>query len=279
MRAAQAGVVVNLGMMSMVGSLHTIESTESKKAPSFKNCCKECYETGGIAQPINQRNHCENGHGPFGSEGILKGKEGDDGTLAIVGTAEEVKEAKAASLEIKKIDLVIHNADEWDAAVFPGAISYLYLPAQGNDLFSALIAAMDEDGRILCDDGVDRVLTGALRVRDVEHVVRATKWNEHLVFNSVLRPEQVKEFPASPAGEVSEKNLGMIRTLVALSTEPFDPDNYRDENRARLAQWVAARRTGVTVQPQPTTKAGKPKGSSLDDMLAAAVAAAQSKAG
>lgn len=277
LRAAQSDVVINLGMVSMIGNLYTPEATESKKAAKFRNCCKQCYDKDKTVEPVQLKNHCENGHGPFGSDDVLKGKEDESGDLVIVGTTEEVKEVKASTLETKKVDLVVHLADDVDAALFPGEGSaYVFLPKGMNDFYHVLMETMDEDGRILCDDGEDRVLVGGLRVRDTDHLVRLTKWNGHLVLKTMLRPEQLKEFPVVKGPEISEKNASMGRMIIAAQTEEFDVDNYKDENRTRLAEWVKARSSGVTVAATP----GTPKApvQDLDGMLEAALAAAQAKA-
>lgn len=278
MRAAQSGVVVSLGMVSMIGNLYTPEMTESKKATAMKNCCKVCYDKDKTVAPLRNRSYCEEHEDMVAAEDIIKGKEDPDtGTISIVGTTEEVKEIKKGStLAAKRIDLVVHEADEVDAAVFPGEGSaYVFMPSAENDFYHVLMSIMDEDGRILCDDGVDRVLLGGLRNRDLDHLVRLTKWNGHLVLKIVLRPEQIKEFPAIEPKELTDKNLTMGRMLIAAQTEEFNADNYKDENRERLAQWVAARREGVTITPVVKSKSPQ---QDLDDILAQAVAAAQAKA-
>lgn len=276
MRAAQSDVVVSLGMVTMLGNLYTPEATESKKAARMKNCCKQCHEKDGTVSTLRNRSFCEEHDGIVDSDDVIKGKELDDGSITIVGTVEEVKDIKEPTLTQKQVDLVVHKADEADEALFAGEGSaYVFMPSTDNDFYHVILNLMDEDGRILCDDGEDRVLVGGLRVRDLDHVVRLTKWNGHLVFKCMLRPEQLKEFPSVSPKELTDKNLSMGRMLIAAQTEDFDADNYKDENRERLAQWIAARSNGVTITP--TTKAKQPT-QDLDDMLAAALAAAQAKA-
>lgn len=276
LRTAQSGVVVSMGMVSMIGNLYTPEATESKKAARFKNCCKACYDRDGSVSLLKNRSFCEECDGIIDPDGVVKGKEDESGDVSIVGTTDEVREAKESQLEQKRVDLAVHPADAVDAALFAGeGAAYVFLPSGDSDFYHVLMSLMDEDGRILCDDGLDRVVVGGLRVRDLDHVVRLTKWNGHLVFKVMLRPEQLKEFPVVPVKELTDKNLTMGRMLIEAQTEDFDPENYKDENRERLAQWVAARRQGVTITPTPKTKAPQ---QDLDDMLAAAVAAAKAKA-
>lgn len=276
MRAAQSGLVMSLGMVQLVGNLYVPEATESKKAAAFKNCCKECHDTDGVAQPVNLRNHCERGHGPFGAEGVIKGRLEDDKSITIVGSKEEVAEVKKTTLEAKRIDLVVHEAEEFDAALFPSDLAWIFQPTGPNDFYHVLMSIMDEAGRI--ENGeTSYCLTGALRVRDSEHVVKLTKWNNQLVLRAQLRPEQLNEFAPVAPKELTDKNLNMGRTLIAMQVEDFDAENYKDENRQRLAEWLEARRGGVTV---PVTTGSKPKAAvqDLDDLLAQAVAAAAAKA-
>jgi non-homologous end joining protein Ku len=270
MRAAQSDLVLALGMVQVTGNLYTPEATESKKAVAFRNCCAQCHNDDGTVTPVTLTNVCET-HGTFDKEGIIKGKE-VDGEIVIVGSTEEVKEAKATTIEPKRIDLVVHVADEVDEAFFPGTgNTYVYLPKGNTEFYDIVMGLMDDSGRIAGADGVDRVIVGALRVRDAEHLVRLSKWNGHLVIKSMLRPEQLNEFPDAEPKDLTDKQLELGRQLISLSTEEFNA-----ENRQRLAQWLEARQAGVTVNPVPIAK--KSSGGSLDDMLAAAVAAVASKA-
>lgn len=276
LRAAQADVVMSLGMVQMVGNLYTPEATESKKSAKFKNCCGVCHATSNTVSTLRNRSYCEVHDDYVTSEDIIKGKEGDGGEVTIVGTVEEIKEIKESTLTAKVMDLVVHRADEVDAALFAGeGTAYVFLPDSKSEFYHVLMSLMDEDGRILCDDGDDRVILSNLRVRDTDHLVRLTKWNGHLVIKSMLRPEQLKEFPVVEGPDISEKNMDMGRMIIAAQTEDFDPENYRDENRKRLAEWIQARSAGVTITPAPRSAE---TGKNLDDMLAQALAAAQARA-
>lgn len=278
LRAAQSGVTMTLGMVQMVGNLYTPEATESKKATSFKNCCKVCYDKDGTVSTLRNRSYCETHEGMVSPEEVIKGKEDDAKNVTIVGTTEEVKEAKHIETLVPKVmDLVVHKADEVDAALFAGdGSAYVFLPSNAADFYHVLMSVMDEDGRILCDDGEDRVIVSNLLNREIEHLVRLTKWNGHLVVKVMLRPEQLKEFPDAESPEITDKNQAMGRMIIQAQTEEFDPGNYRDENRERLAEWIKARSSGVTITAAPTGK--KKQEMDLDDMLAQALAAAQAKA-
>lgn len=254
MRAATSGFRITiLEMVNTVGNLYTPQTTESKKDARFRNLCHLCYNTDEkTVTPLNSRPWCPV-HDVL-DEVSLKGKEDDEGNITPVGDADEVKEAKASELPKKLLELVPVPADDAEQHLMAadGAM-YVFIPNTPDPFYSSLVREMDDAGRLHTDSG-DVMLVGSMRLRDNELLVTLQRWNSHLVIKELLRPEQIKEFPAPIHVDVDKKGKALFKTVLQAATEEFDPENFKDVNRERLAQWVAARREGVTIDVKPATK-------------------------
>lgn len=281
-RATEASVKANFGLMTMEVNLYIGERREGKKAAVFRNCCPTCYKTKNEAAPLGIQWYCEEGHGPFTTDEMVKGADTDDG-LKIVGTTAEVKEEKSDSLglEKKQMELEFLFAEDFFGNFFPADKTWILQPTQKSSFFTALLSLVGPDGLIKGVDGGPRVVLGTVRVRDTEHLVLLQRWDDQLVATTLVRPADRKLFPSPLEAEVSDKNIDMIKTLISLETVEFDADKFADQARARMVAWKEARSTGVTVTPTTKGATAAPKQSDDDAMAAAleaAVAAAKAKA-
>lgn len=278
-RATEASVKASLGLMSMEVSLYTGDRKEGKKAASFRNCCPTCYKDKNEAALLHNESFCEEGHGPFTQDEMVKGAETDEG-LKIVGTTEEVKDEKSAAigLEKKQMELEFLLAEDFFGNFFPADKTWILQPTAKNAFFTALLSLVGTDGLIKGIDGGPRVVLGTVRVRDNEHLFMLRRWDDQLVANTLVRPSDRKVFPAPLEAEVSDKNVTMLRTLIGLETVDFDADKFDDQARARIKAWKEARSGGAAVTvPAAGTKAADPD-AAMAAMLEAAVAAAKEKA-
>jgi non-homologous end joining protein Ku len=275
-RAAEANVNVRFGLMSMQVNLYTGESNEGKKAVRMRNCCPTCYK-GDQVVPLGVRMYCEFEHGPFGNDEVLKGSEGEDGVLSIVGNAEEVREQKSSvlGLEKKEMELEFLSAEDVRNNFFPADKVWIVQPTKASPFFTALLQLMDGDGVI--DAGDDRIGIATIRIRDAEHVVMLSRWEEQMVIVKLLRPEDCKVLPAPLEVEVSGKNLTMIRTLIGAETVEFSRERFTDQARERLVAWKQARSSGVTVDVPKKAATVKDPDAELSAMLEAALEAAKAK--
>jgi DNA end-binding protein Ku len=168
-------------------------------------------------------------------------------------------------------DLVILEAEELDALepeqsrdieviafLPPEAVDHrwylrpYYLGPDGDsDAYFALIAALDRTSR----EGLARwtmrkkEYVGALRLQRGYPMLIALRDEEQVV--------SVDELEAPSGPELDERELAMAGQLMEMLAADFEPEEYRDEYRARVLELVETKAKGGKVAPRGKRKAAR----------------------
>jgi hypothetical protein len=144
----------------------------------------------------------------------------------------------------------------------------VFVPAKGDAFFTLLLnKAADPDLAII---GPLSFSKGGIAKLYRLHASRYS-----LVLRELSRPEETQQAPAAPLKPATEKENAMFDQLVMAMTEDFDPAAYSNDriNAVRKALVEAAGGDAEVIDlPVP-----KPAGESMEDLLAAAIAAAAAK--
>ncbi|WP_234969727.1 non-homologous end joining protein Ku [Alicyclobacillus vulcanalis] len=225
-------------------------------------------ETGGIhfrqlhkacLTPIAYKKYCPRCEVELGPDEIVRGFEYAKGAFVPVDD-EDLREFQGRRAET--IDLVqFAEADEIDPMMFQSAY-YLAPEASGKKAYRLLWKALRESGRV----GVARM---TLRSTESLALVRASDLNGNvLVVHALAWPEDVRSTEELPyireEVDIDANELEVAESLIRQLTKPFSPDDYRDENRARLESWLGERRGELAEQT-----AGKAGAAEVVDLMEA----------
>lgn len=189
-----------------------------------------------------------------------------DKSGAQVFTNEQIAELTAVPDDVTKtINLTVHRRqDVVGADMVPAGAPYYLEPATSamQSSYATFVAGLEANPEIIMlAEWAPRSKTGLFEVQ-----VR----DGGLMFQRLAWPEMVRPAPKADA-QPSERAIAQMGVLLDMSVSDFDVENYRDQRRAKIAALVAGTEVvegaeGVSV---PT------KSTSIEDQLAAAVAAAQ----
>lgn len=281
MRAAAKSVTISHGLLSMTGDLYTTRVTADERDGGsntrFTSCCP-VDASNGTAIPLQTRYVCPDhpDHGPFEYADVVKGVE-RDGALHLIGTVEEVNAARApARPEGEKPFLEPHShlASDLARCTVMGASSHVFRPSGRNDLYGVLASIIGQDGRIACEDGQDRVLIGSITLRS-EKLAMLRMWGEELVLQEIDWPSNLKYFEPLVHTVENEAFIPLARNLVQESCETFVADSYRNEAKANLGEFVAARIADPTSIEAPLAIPTSSGGGDLMAALQASIDAAK----
>jgi len=128
---------------------------------------------------------------------------------------------------------------------------YYLGPDDANDDYFALITALEKSERVGLARWVmrKREYVGALRLHQGYPMLVALRHAEEVVPLDTLEP------PDGP--RLDRKELSMARQLIGMLEAPFEPQSYRDEQRARILDLIETKRRGgrVKIVPMRRTQA------------------------
>jgi DNA end-binding protein Ku len=168
----------------------------------------------------------------------------DSGELVLLDKKELEKQVPRASRDIEILYFL--DAREIDHRWYDRP--YYLGPDGAGDAYHALAAALEGDG----DDspvGVARwtmrnkIYNGALRLYQGYPMLMSLRNAEEVV--------PVESLEAPSGKELDERELGMARQLIAMLEAPFEPEQYRDEYRDRLMDFIETKRKGGTITTMP----------------------------
>jgi non-homologous end joining protein Ku len=248
-----------------VDLMPTVDAGTKAKATSFKMVCPDHGE----AVPVQQSYVCTDDpqHGPYLPGDCHKAREISKGQLAKV-TPEEIAAAKASDdSEAKVLPIGIFDAASVERHTRPTGAVYRVQSQRQADVVSAFTDMVSQSP--------DKAFVGKMVTRGAEKVYRLSVWRGELVAQELARPEDV--LPAQDGHvDYNPKLLDQLRMMADSQVEDFDPADYADTVRLRIAELDEARRTGEA--PILTAGAAGPKAAPSDDLtsvLEAALAAAQ----
>jgi DNA end-binding protein Ku len=170
-------------------------------------------------------------------------------------------------------DLEVLRFLEPEAIPHPWYVRPYYLgPDQGGaEQYFALVEALEQERK----EGLVRWV-----MRGKEHFGALRVEGGYLLLNALRHSEAViaaDELPAPGGRELSEKEVGLARQLMAALEGPFRPEHYRDEHRARVQDLIEAKRQGRKVKVVKFKS--KPAGRDLAGLLSASLARRRASGG
>lgn len=256
----------------------------------LESSCPACYAADQAAEPIKTEvfHHCGRGiagHGPFKYADLVRATKDDDGVMQVIGSVEEVNAVKGVNDdpdleedEDLSFHLIGHLAEKIEASTYPLGTPYILRPVPGkpNWLFPFLFEKIGHDGRYKVGTGKTAkvmVLVGHVVLKGNRKFMMIRTWNGQLVAQELLRPEDVHEF--APIEIVKNPKFAkLVDDSLELIEEEFDPANYENETRKRMAEFRDARLADstATIIPMPTRVAAVPAELDEDAMLLALTA-------
>lgn len=107
---------------------------------------------------------------------------------------------------------------------------------------------------------------GKVAIRNKERLCALRPLDGALVLETLFYPDEVRveKGAGAPVVEVSERELAMAYTLIDLLSEPFRPEEYRDQYREALMEVIEAK-----LQGQEVVEAAAPPAAKVIDLMAA----------
>lgn len=235
--------VISFGMVSIPVKLYT--ATESKDI-SFNQLHKDC------GTRLKQLRWCPTHERAVEWDEVVRGYEYSKGEYVVV-TEEDFAKLPLPSKQTVELTAFVRS-EEIDP-IFYEKTYYLEPEAKGVKPFTLLARALREKG-----------LTGLAKIaiRNKEQLCALRPVDGAIVLETLYYPDEIREAPALPEVDVSEKELAMAFTLIDLLSEEFDPSKYRDEYREALMQVIRAKLEG-----QELREAAVPPPAKVTDIMTA----------
>lgn len=186
---------------------------------------------------------------------LHKARELEDGTLVRVSD-DDVKEARKSKLPLNVFQATVHPIEDVEQGTYPGDNAYAFVPRQEDEYFAALVALVRDSGK---------AFIAQTNVRNFESLYRLVVWNDMIVLQKLLYPEDLNEFAPTTVEApeaITQAAEGMLERIV----QEFDPADYRSASRERLAALVEAIENG---DAPPAADTDTSSTASADDLLAA----------
>lgn len=244
-RAYSSGVTIRLGLVTMSGDLLTLTQPNSSKKDGSRMVCPQCR----TARPVTQRYVCEHNdkHGPFRPDEVDRAlTDPTSGELQKVDTL-ALDEAKKSVLPDKDIDIQVHRREDVTECTYPSGHAYLFRPNHADGMYSILLDYIPQHPELIF------VAKTAIKRSD-KFVQLDVGLNGHMLVRELIWPEDMKVFDAF-RGTYKDKEMQLAENLIDESTDDFDPEEYRKDSRARIAELAEA----------PAPKAGKKKATKKDE--------------
>ncbi len=175
------------------------------------------------------------------NEDIVKGYQYEKGKYVIFTDKdfEKIKSSKDKNITIEHFV----NLDEVDPIYFDKA--YYVLPTGGEKAFNVLLQAMQKQNKA----GIAKTVLGTketlilIRVKDGKMLVNT------LYFADEVQNQQEIKLP-----KIEKKELDLAVNLIEQMTEPFKPENYKDEYNEKLKKAIKRKIAGHEIVEQKETE-------------------------
>ncbi|MEC0239288.1 Ku protein [Paenibacillus dokdonensis] len=176
-------------------------------------------------------------------EEISKGYEYEKGKFVLFEKEELEQITDQANKSIAILDFV--DLTEIDPIYFQK--TYYLAPDQaGGNAYQLLKEAMQQSGKIGIAKISIRSKSSLAAIRVLENCLAI----ETMFYPDEIRPvTQVPNLPENVT--VNEKELGMAQMLIDQLSEPFNPEKYTDDYRARLLELIEHKVTGEEIKIAP----------------------------
>lgn len=253
----------------------------------LESSCPECHAAGAAPIKTEVFHHCGAGiagHGPFKYSDLVRATKDDDGEMRVIGSVEEVNAVKGVNDDPDLDDdedlsfhLVAHLAELVEASTYPLGTPYILRPVPGTPtaLLPFFLDMIGHDGRYKVGTGKAAkfmTLVGHVTLKGNRKFMQIRTWNGQLVAQELLRPEDLHSF--EPITVVKNPKFApLIETSLEIIEEDFDPANYENESRKRLAAFRDARMADSTATVIPMPKRAEVPAAQDDDAMLAALEA------
>lgn len=221
---------LQVGPLSITGSLTPLVSTESREVTRFPYACPECDDVAEVAQTYV----CAAGHSNTAGD-LARSRELPDGTMVRLSD-EEYAAARVPDLPANVLRVSVHPADQ--VRLVPHGTSYCFQPPVADPTFATLVKLIDDS---------DKAFIGVVNLRGNEGLFQLNVLNGVLVMSKMVWPEAVNEFTATDI-EPDAALLGAAGGMLDRIATDFDPENFRSQQVAK-ARELTERLAGS----QPTT--------------------------
>lgn len=238
LRPVLSNVSISLGMVNLAVDLipaQKSKATKTSETQTLSSVCPTCT----TAEPVRQLLFCSalpHLHGPFKAADVHKATMvGDKLTKVDPTKLAAAKVAEPTDARKGSVLLSVFPADQVEAATMPsGNIYRLRLPAKAPKASFETYALF----RHLTADR-ERAFLGEVVSRNVAKLYRLVNRGDGVVtLAELVRPEEFHA--AEPVdGEVPERVMEMAERFIAMMVEDFDPEQWRDGAKDRLAQLQA----------------------------------------
>jgi DNA end-binding protein Ku len=218
-------------------------------------------------QPIKQRMVDPENDREIPKEEIQRGLEVEPGTFVVIDEEELTKlEPKASrDIEIRRFVPPARINHQWYERPY-------YVGPDGDDsAYFAFAKALESKNR----EGVARWV-----MRDKQYIGALNVKDRYLVLVTLRHADEVisaKELPKPSGRALDEKEIRMAEQLIAALEDEFRPEDYHDEYRDRVTQFIEAKAKGRRPKLQAIRQKRAP--SSLVDALSASLKQAKRAGG
>lgn len=165
-------------------------------------------------------------------------------------------------VELAEIDPVFYDA------------AYYLAPDKGTAKpYALLLEAMRQSAMV----GVARFV-----MRQKQYLAAIRPQGDHLVLSTMVYADEIvpvsaiDDFEVLEGVEVSDQEVAMARQLIESLVEPFEPERYEDEYRAKVLELIGRKAAGEVLEP--AAPAGEPAAAVVDLMAALEASVAEARA-
>ncbi|WP_128658975.1 non-homologous end joining protein Ku [Paenibacillus sp. 598K] len=176
-------------------------------------------------------------------EDIAKGYEYEKGRFVLFEKEELDQLGSDGNKTIKIVDFVdLHEIDP----IYFQKTYYLSPDQAGGNAYNLLLEAMKQSGRI----GIAHI-----SIRSKSSLAAIRVMDNCLAMETIFYPDEIRPISQVPGlpdkVEVNDKELSMAAMLIDQLTTPFEPEQYKDDYRARLMDLIGKKIAGEEVHVAP----------------------------
>lgn len=218
---------ISFGMVHIPVGLYT--ATQDNDI-HFNQLCKE------DGSRVKYKKVCSGCGKEIGAGDIVKGFEYEKGKYVTL-TDDDFEKAKS---EKDKTIHILHFTDLQNIRPIYYDKTYHAVPEQGGDkAFELLRRAMKEENKV----AVAKTVMGTK-----EKLLALIPTEDGILVETLLFAEEVKETPKELGHpQVQEAELTMAKTLINAMVQPFRPEQYQDEYKAKLWEIINKKTQGKEI--------------------------------
>ena len=224
---------ISFGMVHIPVGLYTAAQDNDIH---FNQLCKE------DGSRVKYKKVCAGCGKEVGPDGIVKGFEYEKGTYVLL-TDEDFEKAKS---EKDRTIHILHFTDLQSIRPIYYDKTYHAIPEQGGDkAFELLRRAMLEESKV----AVAKTVMGTK-----EKLLALIPTDDGLLIETLFFADEIRPAPKEPARPgISGAELQMAKTLIGAMVREFQPEQYKDEYRARLWEIIRQKIQGREIMTPEET--------------------------